>query len=264
MKTLFLIGAADSIGVPYTRDNLAHEGFFELFTKFLSQDYDVATLNCFHMSTNNDNRYIMKLLTSDMTLADVKTSQNEMLQKCKYSGIYPFIELPKSFLNYYRIYDGDEHLIIRDCLKENNSIFIYSAFVNDLLKSQGISLFQLLKPGKIKKVLRDLNLNLASRDLRRNLEALIGLNPDIKIFLIGWFVPTKISYVRKNLREFVVTVNADFARVAQEYPNNVFFVDNMNLTSEDFSNIDFHPNKFGHKKIYRNLVVEYEKLNNIE
>lgn len=39
---------------------------------------------------------------------------------------------------------------------------------------------------------------------------------------------------------------------------NVTFVNNDNLSSEDFNNIDFHPNKKGHEKIYRNFIKEYE------
>ena len=33
MKRLVLIGATDSIGVPYSRDNKNKEGFFELIEK---------------------------------------------------------------------------------------------------------------------------------------------------------------------------------------------------------------------------------------
>ena len=78
MKKIFLIGAADSIGVPYSRDNKSHQGFFEMIEEELSKKYNVTTINCFHMSTNNDNQYINKIINSNISLSDIKNSQNQM------------------------------------------------------------------------------------------------------------------------------------------------------------------------------------------
>lgn len=149
-KNLVLIGAADSIGVPYTRDNHNHMVFFEMIEETLAQEYNITTINCFHMSSNNDNHYIESLISNDISLFEIKDSQNKMLKKCKYSGIYPYLELPKNFLNYYKPKEEDKQIIIKEYIKNNDTIFIYSAFVNDLLKSQKLSLFKLLRPGKIK------------------------------------------------------------------------------------------------------------------
>lgn len=258
-RNLVLVGAADSIGVPYTKDNREHKGFFEMIEASLSKKYNIISINCFHMSTNNDNRYIESLISNNLSLLDIKNCQNQMLKKCKYSGIYPYLELPRNFLNHYRISNGDEQIIVKDCIKNNDTIFIYSAFVNDLLKSKNLSLFKLLRPGRIRKELRKINIDNIFYDLEKNIKNLISINPNIKIFVIGLFVPTKISYIRKNLEEFISSVNSSFNKISKKY-DNVIFVNNDNLSTKDFNNIDFHPNRKGHEKIYRNFIKEYESI----
>lgn len=258
MKKIFLIGAADSIGVPYSRDNKSHQGFFEMIEEELSKKYSVTTINCFHMSTNNDNQYINKIITRSISLFDIKNSQNQMLKKCKYSGIYPYIEMPKRFLNYYKEKSNDKNIIIVDSIKNNETVFIYSAFVNDLLKSKKLSPFKLLRPGRIKDELQNVEIKTILNDLEKNIKILINLNSNIKIYIVGLFVPTKISYIRKNLKEFILEVNKLLKEISDKY-NNVIFINNDNLSSEDFNNIDFHPNKKGHEKIYENFIQTYEE-----
>lgn len=181
-----------------------------------------------------------------------------MLKKCKYSGVYPYTEIPKSFLDYYKVCDNDERVFIANQLRADNVIFIYSAFINDLLKSKKISLFKLLKPGRIKCELKTRNIGETLVDMERNLEHLTEINPRIQIYLIGIFVPTKLPYTRKNVRDFIQEVNKCFKEIAKKYPN-VHLVDNMNLSSQDFNNIDFHPNESGHEKIYQNLLQRYKR-----
>lgn len=254
-RRLTLIGAADSIGVPYTRDNFEHKGFFEMIEEKLAREYEVTSINCFHMSVNNDNEYIRKLISSDISLLEVKNTQNQMLRKCKYSGIYPYLELPKNFLNYYKIDERDAEIIVRDFIKKDNTIFIYSAFVNDLLKSRNLSLFKLLKPGRIKAELAEINIESLLGSLEKNIEKLVTLNSEIKIFMIGLFIPTRITYVRNSLEDFIYRINSSFDELSQKY-KNVVLINNDNLTREDFNNIDFHPNRRGHIKIYHNFVAK--------
>lgn len=257
-KNLVLVGAADSIGVPYTKDNKKHMGFFEMIEEYLSLNYNVIAINCFHMSLYNDNKYIHSLISNDITLFDIKNSQNKMLKKCKYSGIYPYLELPRNFLNHYQITEDDKQIIVKNYIKNNNTFFVYSAFVNDLLKSKNLSLFKLLMPGRIKKELKEIDIENILTDLENNIVNLITINPKIKIYIIGLFIPTRIRYIRNNLKDFIYRVNDCFEKIAQKY-TNVIFINNNNLDLEDFNNIDFHPNKKGHEKIYHNFIKEYEK-----
>jgi len=106
MDKLFLIGGTDSIGVPYTKDNKTNSGFFEQIENFLSNHFEVTTFNFFHMSTYNTNSFILECLKKNYSLAEIKVQQNQMLRKCKYSGVYPYLELPKNFLIVVA-FDGD-------------------------------------------------------------------------------------------------------------------------------------------------------------
>lgn len=124
------------------------------------------------------------------------------------------------------------------------------------MKARGISLFKLLTPGKIKKELKVIDFDLVFDELDNNLQKLIDLNSEIEIYIVGLFIPTRLKYVRRNLGEFILSVNETLNKIAQKYPN-VKFVDNSNLQPEDFNNIDFHPNRLGHERIYRNLVQVY-------
>ena len=73
-KRIVLIGAADSIGVPYSKDNYDNKGFFEMIEQYLSSNYEVVTINCFHMSTNNDNKYIIKIINNNILTAAANCS----------------------------------------------------------------------------------------------------------------------------------------------------------------------------------------------
>lgn len=255
MNKLILIGAADSIGVPYSKDNKNNEGFFELIEKDLSKKYELISVNCFHMAINNDNDYISKLINNNYSIADIKKSQNAMLNKCKYSGIYPYIEMPKKFLNHYKVKENDKKIFIRDIIKNNDVIFIYSALINDLLKYKKLSLFKLLLPGKLKKELKKLDLSFVFEKIERNIYDLINLNKNIKIYIVGLFVPTKIPYIRKIVANLISEINTKLNELSNKY-DNVFVINNENLTNEDFNNIDFHPNRKGHLKIYNNFCKE--------
>lgn len=256
-KRIVLIGAADSIGVPYTRENKEHIGFFEMMEKDLSKEYEVTSINCFHMSTYNDNCYIKRLITEDISLFSIHQSQNEMLRKCKYSGIYPFIEIPKTFLHHSSCVEK-QNSIVKDAIKKNDTLFIYSAFVNDVLKAQQLSLFKLLRRGRIKKELEKVNIQTVLHAIEENIKDLIKLNPHITILLIGLFVPTRLSSIRTSLKDFVLDVNEQLDTLSKPY-KNVIFIRNENLSKEDFNNIDFHPNKKGHMKIYKNCTIELER-----
>ena len=256
MDKLVLIGAADSIGVPYSRDNKKNEGFFELIAKDLSKEYEVAPLNCFHMAVNNDNDYIAKLINGSYSLADIRKSQTTMLRKCKYSGIYPFIEIPKKFLSHYESGEKAENILVRDAIKSDHVIFVYSSLVNDILKSKKLSLFKLLFPGRIKEELKNLDLGFVFEKIEANIHDLVTLNQNMKIYIVGLFVPTRILYVRKTLTDLISEINSRLDKFSEKY-DNVFIIHNENLTHEDFNNIDFHPNQKGHLKIYHNFCKAY-------
>lgn len=255
---LFLVGGNDSIGVPYSRDNKNHIGFFELIYEEFSKKYEVIPFSFFHMSTYNTNSFIYEYLNQNYSLKEVKERQSRMLKKCKYSGLYPFIELPKKFLGFYEINEIDETIRIQDYLIRNKSIFIYSAGANDFLKHNQSSLFQMLFPNNIKNNLKSMEkvIEQCLLDMRRNITYILSLNNTCEVYVIGLFYPTNLSYIRKRLKDSIDLFNKMVESLCSEF-ENVYFVDNSNLVKGDFNNIDFHPNKRGHQKIYQNFMKTY-------
>lgn len=255
---LFLLGGTDSIGVPYSRDNKNHIGFFELFMEELSKKYEVVPFSFFHMSTYNTNSYIHTCLHENYSLKEIKESKNRMLKRCKYSGIYPYIELPSNFLNFYKVNDEDENIRIKDFLVQNKAIFIYSAGANDFLKHNKSSLFQMLFPNNIKNNLKEAEtvIEKCYLDMCKNIAYILNLNSSCEIYLIGLFYPTNFSYIRDRLKDSIDLFNRMMESVCLEF-ENVYYVDNRNLVKGDFCNIDFHPNQRGHQKIYNNLLKAY-------
>ncbi len=261
MDKLFLIGGTDSIGVPYTKDNKTNSGFFEQIENFLSNHFEVTTFNFFHMSTYNTNSFILECLKKNYSLAEIKVQQNQMLRKCKYSGFYPYLELPKNFLNFYKIQEQDYTIKIKEQLINNkNVIFLYSAGVNDFLKYNKSSLFKMFSPRNIKNNLKELDTILENcfQDIYKNISYIHKLNKDCKIYLVGLFYPTNLKYIRKRLKFPIDSFNDKLKNMGKNY-KNVYFIENSNLSKGDFCNIDFHPNSKGHKKIYENFLKAYEK-----
>ncbi len=259
MENLFLIGGTDSLGVPYTRDNKTNTGFYELISQYLSKEFHVIEFNFFHMSTYNTNSFLLNCIQKNYSLEKIKVQQNEMLKKCKYSGIYPFIEMPKHFLNFYKINKKDRSFYIKDELIKNKTIFLYSAGVNDFLKHNKSSLFQMLFPNNIKNNLKDMDafLNHCIEDIQKNITYITKLNKNCAIYLVGLFYPTKLSYIKNRLKAPIDSFNTKLKSLCNQF-QNVYFTDNSNLSKEDFNNIDFHPNRKGHQKIYQNFVKIYQ------
>lgn len=260
MEKLFLIGGTDSIGVPYTKDNKKNIGFYELISQYLSTKFSIIEFNFFHMSTYNTNAFIKECIENNYSLKSIKEKQNEMLKKCKYSGIYPFLELPKRFLNFYKIKKTDNSIKIKEELIKNKSIFLYSAGTNDFLKHNKSSLFKMFFPNNIKNNLKDMDsfLDRCIEDIQRNITYISSLNNNCEIYLIGLFYPTNLSYIRKKLTPPINAFNQKLKEICNCLPN-LYFVDNSNLSKGDFNNIDFHPNRLGHQKIYENFIKIYQK-----
>ncbi len=234
------------------------------------------------MSTYNTNSFILECLKKNYSLAEIKVQQNQMLRKCKYSGVYPYLELPKSFLNFYKIQEQDYTIKIKEQLINNkNTIFLYSAGVNDFLKYNKSSLFKMFSPRKIEdderkcqvfsyntkrdtpsyqqyEELLDTILENCLKDIYKNIAYIHKLNKDCKIYLVGLFYPTNLKYIRKRLKFPIDSFNNKLKNMCKNY-KNVYFIENSNLSKGDFCNIDFHPNSKGHKKIYENFLKVYEK-----
>lgn len=79
----------------------------------------------------------------------------------------------------------------------------------------------------------------------------------MKIYIVGLFIPTRVSYIRKNLKSLILEINNSLAKLSEKY-DNVIFINNENLCKDDFNNIDFHPNKKGHEKIFANFINVYK------
>ena len=253
MEKIFVIGGCDSIGVPYSRDNKDNIGFFELLIKRLEKDYAVENFNFFSMAKYNTSDYIYNVLTENCSLKLLKQRQIESLKICKNSGIFPFLELPKKFLDHYKQIKSDDKILTK--LSDEKTIFIYSSGINDFLKCNNLSLFKLLFPKGLKTVKNNLDryIEKSLTKLERNLELLNKINPKMKVYIIGCFIPTNLQYIRKSLSLVIIDYNEKIKKLLNSYPN-ITFIDNSNLFPGDFNNIDFHPNKKGHLKIYQNLI----------
>lgn len=265
MSKVYLIGGVDSFGVPYTRDNKNHISFFDILDKYLNEKgIETTKIDMFSMSTPyNDTDYINELLENDITLEAIHNNQVSSIDICRKSGFFQHIKLPKTTKQLYNnLNEQEKNTSLKEIIKNNKVIFIYSCGANDFLKSMSTDLAKLLNPKKLKEVTSPDNIAekiaLIINKIKNNINMLIALNPNIEIYIIGIPIPTRVKYIRKTLIEPLKQYNIALKKLCTDY-NQIYYVDNYGLdnndklTKKDMAHVDWHPNKMGQEKLGNNL-----------
>lgn len=199
---VLLIGGIDSIGVPYTRDNKDRINHLKVVKNFLIEKFDeIQLIDMYCMNKYNTTSYIHELLTENYSLSTIRRNQKQSIDLCRKSGIFQFIQLPKSMKEYYEESKEYDEIIISEEIKENNTIFIYTCGANDFLTRMGTNLGELIFHKKMDEALIGIDtiVNEVVDKIRGNVEELKKLNNNIEIYVLGIYIPTKYSYIRDKV-----------------------------------------------------------------
>ncbi len=200
------------------------------------------------MSKYNTISVLEQYLKNDISLDKVKNNQIESIDICRKQGFFQRLQLSIKIKNLYKITEKDKKIFITSELKNSNTIFIYSCGVNDFLKVMNTDLGKMLNKketdNSIKKIIFK---------IKNNLDSIIKINYRVEIYVLGLYIPTTFNYIRKRVNQPIKHFNEALENLCNNY-NNVYFVDNSNLTKKEMAFIDWHPNYKGQCLIGKNII----------
>lgn len=259
-KDISLIGGINSFGVPYTRDNRKHLSHFHVVEKYLKDlSYNVTSMDMYSMSKYNTTKVLDDYLEKNISYAKIKNNQAEGIDVCRTKGFFQWLQLSPKTSKLYKVQEKDKKIYLTDELKKN-SIFIYSCGANDFFEIMNTDLRKLLRISEMNKVFQNINFSISKIifKIKQNIDRITKYNSKVEIYLLGLYLPTNVSYIRKRTTTPIALFNKELAKLCVSY-KNVYFVDNSNLTKKDMAPIDWHPNAKGQKMIGENIIKSIEE-----
>jgi len=262
---ILLIGGIDSIGVPYTRDNKTRINHLKVVRDFLTTYFrDVEMIDMYCMNKYNTTEYIHELLSKGYNLNTIRKNQRESIDLCRKNGIFQFIQLPANMKEYYEENGDEKTIVIRDEIKNNDTIFVYTCGANDFLARMETNLGKLIFPKYMDEALIGIEETIAEvvDKIKQNIEELRKLNNNIEIYILGIYIPTKFKYIRTKTTYPIEAFNEALKTACLEY-ENTYYIDNSNLTIDEMASVDWHPNQKGQQMIGENIVKEIKTYSKI-
>jgi len=263
LNKIYLMGGVDSFGVPYTRDNKLNLNHLNIVEEYLKQYYeDVILIDMYSMHKYNTTSYIDEMLENNLDLYQIVQNQKESISLCRKSGIFQFFKLPQKTENLYIPLEKNKSIGIRDIIINNNTLFVYSCGINDFLQMMDTNLQKLLSPKNMEESLKDLEDTISKimLKMKKNFELLIDLNPQIEIYVLGVYIPTRVRYIRSMVKDAITLFNSCTKELCDNF-SNVHFIDNSNLTIHEMAHVDWHPNYYGQEMMGKNIIEILEKEN---
>lgn len=260
-KKILIVGGLNSFGVPYTRDNKERINHLSIVKNVLEERrYEVNVIDMYSMSKYNTTDYLEYIIDNKVNLREIRANQRESIKICKKKGFFQFVQLPMKTINLYPDLKEEEKIIVSEEITNNQSIFIYSCGVNDFLKDINSDLGKMLRPKNMEEAFLELEVKIfiVIDKIKNNFEKLIKLNPNIKICILGVYIPTRANYIRKRVCQPINLFNENLKKISYLY-KNVIYVDNSNLSIKEMASFDWHPNKNGQTLIGQNIIKEIKK-----
>lgn len=256
MKDLYIIGGMDSLGVPYTKDNTEFKNHLIFVKNFIeSLGNKPHIIDMYSMAKYNTPSILENYIAQNIRYSEIKDNQQEGIFLCRMQGIFQHIKLSKKVIEKYKKNDKDYDIRFTDTIRTNDCIFIYSNCINDFFERLNITLDKLItKKGIVETIgkLKELA-PIVSLDIKDNIELLKSVNPNIEIYILGLYIPSRVNFIRKLLSSSVIEINLMLESICNNY-DNVHFIDNMNIEKKDIDRIDFHFNLSGQKLVGNNII----------
>ncbi len=271
MDKILLIGAINSCGVPYSRDNKDHLSFLDIVSNELKKaSFQVEKLDLYSLDKNNSWNF-SKIFTDSIDYATIKNIQIQSIENLQQKNFIFSCTIPKKVCQRYSINDEDKSLIIKKKYCEANiPVFIYSGGINDWFVSIQAGPVEMISKGVREKLPENIMslIKEAIENVRKNLELLIRLNPKVTIYVLGIYDTPLFSMIEKiayfqdgrlnyNYRDWINYYNF----LLQEVCNSLVNVEYISLEQiQSYVPIfDFHPNRKGHEQIAYQLLKRLNK-----
>lgn len=237
---MVVVGAIDSLGIPYTVRGKKRQGFSEMFVKkFRELGIKVTYINAFSMCINKT-LHLDRILKHNLSVAEIKKIQELGIDYAR-KGLIKKIVLSKGLKNMYSIDPEDFHVRITDELhRAEQPIFFYSCGINNIMhKLQANPISILINKETREQALRRVDnekaLLVTMKVIAQNFENIYSINPNTNILCMGIYMPYLIKRLNvilpelKKFEEFVNEYNGEIKKLCSTY--NATFIDNSYLTN---------------------------------
>ena len=281
MTTIDLFCGINSAGVPYTRENKNHIGYFDIVKEKLIEDgYNVNGINISSFS-KNCTWDLEKALHLDYSLCKIKNMQRYSIDKLRNTNLLFKLVIPKNFQKRYVPNIDDDKVTFKDIyINSENPIFIYSGGPNDFFSYIQAGPVELMNKDVREKLPNNLNelVTKCVNNVEQNLILLNELNKEVTIYVLSFYYSPlfdkiqKVIYLQEKINnkekkynnkfwEIINLYNSQLEEMCQKY-DFVEYID-INFIRDNCATMDFHPNKIGNELIANELLkkIQFRKQN---
>lgn len=265
-KEVFMVGALDSLGVPYTLDNTEMKSYIELVADALSQHG--IHLTYFNMSSLGRNKTweLQRILKHDYSIGEYNR-WNQYASLYVISGqreeeSWPFPTNPNFVEEFYKDIPHSDIRITTQLQTIENPIFLYSCGgmnIRQYLKVNSEMDFEDVKVCFKEVVFRAFHhIRQTKQDIRNVIEDILSLNPNMEIYVLGVYAMLDEQIFRDLAFPFVFWYNAELKKIISSY-ENVHYIDIVKV-KDMVAKKDMHPTLEGQKYIAKQLIKKMDDV----
>lgn len=278
MKNLEIFCGISSLGMPFTKENKYHIGYYDIILRTLkNKGYNVSGFN-FSRLNKNHTWDLENNLTGDKSLAYIKNLQVKSIDDLRNTNILFKLVVPKKYKSSFKIKATDNDNILKSLfVNAKNPIFLYSAGPNDFfsyIKAGPIELTDKNVRAKLPKNIKPI-LEQCIGNVEKNWQFLHRLNPNTKIYSLSYYYSPlydkiqKLIYLQEKVKDrnkkyvnkFMEVINL-YNRMLFEASKKYDYVEHCDISFlKDYcAPMDFHPNTIGNQLIADMILkkIEYQ------
>ncbi len=257
---IYLIGALDSLGVPYTIDNIESKSFIDIVADYYRNQR--LLVNCVNLCSLAKNKTweLIEILKKDYLKSQYyKINQKfskKVIDDTSKEGRFNHPVNPSFVNQYYNNIDYPDTKITTSFKMAHKPIFLYTC------GGMNFDYYTKFPTRDIKQILPEFifrlskNLKQTMTDIEECLKFIINLNPNVEIYVLGVYPMVEQAYLRIFLQEFYKLYNNKIKEICNKF-NNAKYIDIFN-TQKFIAPKDNHPTYEGQKFISKQLIKVIE------
>jgi len=259
-KEIFLVGALDSLGVPYTKDNNEMKSYIELTGDALKASG--INLTYFNMSSLGRNKTweLQKILNRDYTIGQYnkwnKNASRFVIEGRRTDESWPYPTNPKFIDKFYENIPTPDIHITSKLSQIEAPIFLYSCGGMNIRKYLNINSEMTAKDMLLcarEVLLRCIkHIKQTKMDVDNIINQIRSLNPNMEIYVLGVYAMLDDQRLRDLVFPLVNLYNYELNKVIAPY-DNCHYVD-ITKVKNMVAVKDMHPTLVGQKHISRQLL----------
>ena len=253
---IYMVGALDSLGVPYTADNIKMKSFIDITADYFKEKgLKINYVNLCSLARNKTWE-LVDILKTDYTkeqyyklnqrFSHVVTTNTSKTARFNHPTNPNFVE------NYYSNVEYPDTKITSTLKTAEKPIFLYTC------GGMNFDYYTKLPSCDVKKILPEFILRLRKHleqtmtDIDNCIQYISTLNSQMEIYVLGVYPMIDKKWIRFILQDFYKTYNKKVKAICDKY-DNVTYVDIFG-TQNYIAPKDNHPTYEGQKYIARQLI----------